>query len=273
MNKGTLYICPTPIGNLKDITLRTIETLKEVDLILCEDTRITIKLLNHYEVKTKMQSYHKFNEKASVDKILGLLTEGKNIALVSDAGTPLISDPGQELVSEVQKLGAKIVPLPGANAVTTLMSAISNPTSEFVFVGFLPKKKNEKQEVFKRFFDTTVVFYESPNRIVKTLEEIQEVTPDAQVAIGRELTKMFEQIKQGAVQDLIGYYKTNPPKGEIVAAVMANSKTKNDAQVTEGIFKLSKLGYNVNEISKIVSALYSLPKKEVYQLGINLIKK
>lgn len=265
--KGTLYICPTPIGNLKDITFRVIDVLKEVDLILCEDTRTSSKLLSHYSICTKTQSYHKFNEKQAVQKVVELLESGSDIALISDAGTPLISDPGQELVSVLREKEFDIVPLPGANAVTTFMSGVSNPSSKFVFVGFLPKKTNEKFDIFQRYLDTTVVFYESPNRILKTLKEIQEMNPDSEVAIGRELTKVYEEIKQGNVKELIEYYESKQPKGEIVAAVIASQQgTKIDLKVTDSILKLAKLGYSVNEVSKIVSSLFEVPKKEVYQL-------
>ncbi|MDD3420447.1 MAG: 16S rRNA (cytidine(1402)-2'-O)-methyltransferase, partial [Candidatus Gastranaerophilales bacterium] len=164
--KGILYICPTPIGNLKDMTFRAIEVLSSVNLILCEDTRTSQKLLNHYEIKVKTKSYHKFNEKQTAKDIISLLKKGQNIALISDAGTPIISDPGCELIKEAIENDIKVLPLAGASAVTTFMSAVYNPSGQFFFAGFLPKKQSEKEAFLRKFKSQTVVFYESPNRLV-----------------------------------------------------------------------------------------------------------
>ncbi|MEI8377699.1 MAG: 16S rRNA (cytidine(1402)-2'-O)-methyltransferase [bacterium] len=272
MNDGTLYICPTPIGNIKDMTLRAIELLKNVDLILCEDTRVSIKILNHYEIKTKMKSYHKFNEKQSVNEIISLIKEGKNIALISDAGTPIISDPGSELLKCAIEAKIKIIPLAGASAVTTFMSGVYNPSGQFLFLGFLPKKSSEKGSVLRKFKAQTIVFYESPNRLVKTLEEINQISPNAKIAVGRELTKVFEEIKQGQIEEIFAHYKQNPPRGEIAVAIIGETQNNSDIDLNEQILKLNSLGYSVNDISKILSALFNVSKKDVYQAAVLLTK-
>lgn len=272
MNNGILYICPTPIGNLKDITLRAIELLQQVDLILCEDTRVSGKLLHYYEIKTKMKSYHKFNEKQSANEIISLLKEGKNIALISDAGTPIISDPGSELLKCAIESQIKIVPLAGASAVTTFMSGVYNPSGQFFFLGFLPKKSSEKDTILRKFKTQTIVFYESPNRLVKTLEDIQKLRPEAQVAVGRELTKVYEEIKQGQIDEILAHYNQNPPKGEVAVAIISEAQNDSDIDINEQILKLSTQGYSVNDISKILSTLFEVSKKEVYQISLDLLK-
>ena len=194
MKEYDFYIVPTPIGNLDDITLRAIEILKIVDLIACEDSRITQKLLNHYDIKTKCVSYHKYNEKERINQILEILNSGKKMALVSDAGTPLICDPGSIIVKELRQKGFSITALAGANAIVTFLSQISREDEMFSFLGFLPKAQAKIQEIALEYKYKDSVFYESPNRILNTLEYIKSVRPQAKVAIGRELTKLFEEI-------------------------------------------------------------------------------
>ncbi|MEK7555666.1 MAG: 16S rRNA (cytidine(1402)-2'-O)-methyltransferase [Patescibacteria group bacterium] len=222
----TLYIVATPIGNLEDITLRAIRALKEADLILCEDTRVTKKLLQKYEIETPTMSYHAHSKLSKVDKIFGLLEEGKNLALVSDAGTPTISDPGVLLVSQVKKHFGEhvsIVPIPGPSAVIAALSASGFPASEFVFLGFLPHKKG-RETLFKEIADSkkTVVFYESPHRIVKSLASLSlHVGNDRQIVLARELTKIYEQFLSGSALELEIYFTKNPDKvrGEFVVMV------------------------------------------------------
>lgn len=273
MSKGNLYICPTPIGNLKDMTLRSIELLGQVDLILCEDTRVSQKLLNHYEIKTRTKSYHKFNEKQAAGEIISLLREGQNIALISDAGTPLISDPGSELLKCAIENDINVIPLAGASAVTTFMSAVYNPCGQFLFIGFLPKKQSGKEMLLQKYKALTLVFYESPNRLVKTLEDICNIFPEIQVAVGRELTKVFEEIRQDSVEKILAYYKQNPPKGEIVMAVIGQQDSTISSDMTEQILKLGAQNHSVNDISKILSTLFDVPKKEIYSLAMELLKK
>ncbi len=225
---SNLYIVGTPIGNLEDITFRAVRVLKSVDLILCEDTRVTRKLLDRYEISKPTISYHSQSKIGKIDQIIDLLKEGKNLALVSDAGTPTISDPGSYLVSKIKEsLGDQvaIIPIPGPTAVATALSASGFPASDFLFLGFLPHKKG-RQTIFKEIGDTsrTVVFYESPHRFLKSLESLKAVLPaDRKIAVARELTKIYEEIKVGTVEDVIAYYDQNQDKirGEFVVIVSA----------------------------------------------------
>ncbi len=220
------YIIATPIGNMEDITLRAIDTLKSVDLILCEDTRVTKKLLDRYEIKKPTMSYHAQSKLAKVDKIFELLEEGKNIALVSDAGTPGISDPGAMLVSKIKETFGedivRVIPIPGVSAVITALSASGLPTHEFTFLGFLPHKKG-RETLFKEIAEAkrTMVFYESPHRILKTLESLAKFCPDKKVCIARELTKIYEEFKTGSAEELLAYLTQNPlkQKGEFTVLV------------------------------------------------------
>lgn len=221
----TLYIVATPIGNLEDITLRALRILKEVDLILCEDTRTTKVLLNKYEITTATMSYHAQSKLSKIDYIIELLKEGKSLALVSDAGTPAISDPGSLLISKVREvLGneVKISPIPGASALISAMSASGLTGGSFMFYGFLPHKKG-RETIFKEIAESKITssFYESPHRVEKTLESLKAHVPERKIIIGRELTKMFEEIVSGTPEQLISYFATNPDKmrGEFVVIV------------------------------------------------------
>ncbi len=216
---SALYIIATPIGNLEDISLRALRILKEVDLILCEDTRVTKKLLNYYNIKTLVQSYHQHSKLRKVNYILNLLKEGKNLALVSDSGTPGISDPGNKLIQFSifnSQFPIKIVPVPGSNAAITLASISGFPMSKFVFLGFPPHKKS-RQKFFKEVAELKhpVIIYESPYRIIKTLKELSKFG-NFEVVVGRELTKKFETIYRGKIKDIINQIK---PKGEFTIIV------------------------------------------------------
>ena len=219
------YVVATPIGNLGDITFRAVETLKSVDLILCEDTRETKKILNKYNINTSMMSYHTHSKLAKTDKIFELLSEGKNLALVSDAGTPGISDPGAMLVSKIKdnlRHSVDVIPVPGPTALITALSASGLPTHEFTFLGFLPHKKG-RETLFKEIAQSgrTMVFYESPHRILKTLESLQKFAPNKKVCIARELTKIYEEFKTGTPLELLAYFSLNPDKvrGEFTVLV------------------------------------------------------
>lgn len=218
------YVVSTPIGNLGDITLRAIETLKNVDLILCEDTRETKKLLDKYNIQNMTMSYHAQSKLSKTDKIFDLLKEGKSIALVSDAGTPTISDPGAMLVSKIREelKEVEVIPIPGASAVLAGLSASGLPTHQFTFLGFLPHKKG-RETLFKEMANAerTYVFYESPHRIIKTLESLVKFCPNKKVCVARELTKIYEEFKTGTPIELLGFYTQNPEKvrGEFVVLV------------------------------------------------------
>ena len=226
---SNLYVVSTPIGNLEDITLRALRILKEVDIILCEDTRVTKKLLNHYDIHTKTLSYHAHSNLQKVDYIIELLVEGKNLALVSDAGTPAVSDPGSLLVSKIREhfLSSenempKIVSVPGASALTSALAIAGVPVQDFTFLGFLPHKKG-RETLFKEILesDRAMVFYESTHRILKTLESLNKFMPDRKVVIAKEITKMFEDTLIGTASELLNVFENTPEKtrGEFVVIV------------------------------------------------------
>ena len=269
MKEYDFYIVPTPIGNLKDITLRAIEVLKSVDIIACEDMRVTQKLLNHFDIKTKCISYHKFNEKERINLFLEILNKGEIIALVSDAGTPLFCDPGAVIVEELRKHNFSVTSLPGANAVATFLSQVPREGEDFIFIGFLPKSRTQIEEILKRYKTTDIVFYESPNRILNTLEIINECRPDSKTAIGRELTKIFEEVVIDKTSNVIEYFKTNTLKGEIAAAVLREKISNFEAEVTEKISILKDKGYKAKDISIILSSLYKVNKNDVYKKCLN----
>lgn len=222
---SNLYIVATPIGNMQDITFRAVETLKSVDMILCEDTRVTKNLLNKYEISKPTMSYHAQSKISKLDKILELLEDGKNLALVSDAGTPGISDPGSQLIKAVLERfpdEVRVIPIPGATALITALSASGLDTHEFTFLGFLPHKKG-RETLFKEMSTAkrTVVFYESPHRIMKTLESLVKFVPDKKVCVARELTKIYEQFVTNTPEEVLKYFKENEDKvrGEFVVLV------------------------------------------------------
>ena len=265
MKEYDFYIVPTPIGNLGDITLRAIETLKNVDIIACEDMRVIQKLLNHYDIRTKCVSYHKFNEKERVDYFLELLNSGKKIALVSDAGTPLFCDPGAVIVKELRQNGYSVTSLAGANAVATFLSQVPREGEDFAFVGFLPKTKSQIENLLKIYKTTDMAFYDSPNRILNTLGIIKEVRPNSKVAIGRELTKVFEEIVVDDTEKVIEYFKNNVLKGEIVGLVFKENLNCNDIDIDEKIAVLKKKGFKDKDISVILAELYKLNKNDIYK--------
>jgi 16S rRNA (cytidine1402-2'-O)-methyltransferase len=222
---SNLYVIATPIGNLGDMTLRAIEMLKSVDLVLCEDTRVTKKLFNHHDIQTQTMSYHANSTIQKHDKIIEILREGKNVALVSDAGTPTISDPGVMLIQIIKKElpEVKVIAIPGASALVSALSISGIPSPQFTFYGFLPHKKG-RVTLFKEIAESkrTSVFYESPHRIEKTLESLVEYLPeDKKVVIARELTKIFEETVEGSASEVLEYFKNNPDKvrGEFVVIV------------------------------------------------------
>lgn len=222
---GKLYIVATPIGNLADMTFRAVEILKSVDCILCEDTRMTKKLLDHYQIQNKTMSFHSHSKLARVNDIITILSEGKSLALVSDAGTPCISDPGVMLIAEIQKHfenQVTISPIPGASALISALSASGLPAHEFLWKGFVPHKKG-RETFFKEVNETqtTVIFYESVHRFMKTMESLSELIPDRPIVVGREITKMFEEFAKGTVAEIFKYYTQNPDKvrGEFVIMI------------------------------------------------------
>jgi len=218
--KGQLFVVGTPIGNLKDISIRAISTLQNVDLILAEDTRNSKKLLNAHNIKTKMISYHEFSNENETQKIINLLNNGKKLALISDAGTPTISDPGYGLIRNCIKSKIKIIPIPGASAITTALSVSGLPSDSFSFYGFLPQKKGRLKKIKDLTnIDNTIILFESPYRLEKTLNQLLDLLGNRTVVVGRELTKLYEEIIRGNLREIIEYFSKTKVKGEIVIMI------------------------------------------------------
>ncbi|MDD3906020.1 MAG: 16S rRNA (cytidine(1402)-2'-O)-methyltransferase [Candidatus Omnitrophica bacterium] len=221
MGQGTLYVVSTPIGNLEDITLRAIQTLKSVDLIAAEDTRHTRILLDRYEIKTPTTSYFEYNKIQKTDYLLSVLKEGKSVALVSDAGTPGISDPGYRIIRVCIDNNIPVVPIPGPSGVVTALTISGKPTDKFTFEGFLSNKGARRKSQLIKLKDEgrTIVLYESPHRILKLLEDILEIYGDTEIALARELTKKFEEVRREKVSASIAHFTAHPPKGEFIVIV------------------------------------------------------
>lgn len=276
-NCGTLFLCATPIGNLEDITLRVLRVLSEVDLIAAEDTRHTRKLLNHFEIKKPLVSYFEHNEREKGEYLIRELLEGKNVALVSDAGMPGISDPGHLLVVAAREAGVPLVVLPGPTAAVTALVVSGFPTDRFIFEGFLPRDKKGRREKIASLLDEerTVIFYEAPHRLLSTLEVIGEILPERQIAVVRELTKKFEETVVGTAEELLAHYTKNPPKGEITLLVRGKDG-KNGLETEETLDPLVRVkeyidaGMDKKEAVKRVAKEQGLPKREVYRLALQL---
>jgi len=227
---GALYLCATPIGNLEDITVRVLRILKEVSIIAAEDTRHTRKLLSYYDIHTPLTSYHEHNKTEKGPKLISRLYQGQDIALVSDAGTPGISDPGQDLVALAVMEGIRIVPVPGPSAVITALVCSGLPTDKFVFEGFLPRVKKARAVTLEKIVaeDRTVIFYESPHRVVRTLQEIRKLAGERPIAVARELTKVYEEVVRGTLSSVIEKFVINQPRGEFVVVLGGRDKNKNE---------------------------------------------
>ena len=263
------YIVPTPIGNIQDITIRAIEILKTVDLIACEDTRVTQKLLNHYDIKTKCISYHKYNEKERIEYFLDVLRDGKKIALVSDAGTPAISDPGEDLVKEAIKNEIKIVPIPGAVAFIQGLICSGFDTKRFVFEGFLPMNKGNRKEHLRSLEneERTMIFYEAPHKLKRTLKDLKEFFGgDRKVVLSREITKLFEEHLRFTLDEALEYYDDENIKGEFV--VLLEGAPKKEVVIEESIEELMekylKEGMEEKEAMKKVAKDKGISKSQVY---------
>jgi 16S rRNA (cytidine1402-2'-O)-methyltransferase len=275
--QGKLYIVSTPIGNLEDITLRAIKVLKEVDLIACEDTRVTKKLLSYYQIQKPLTSYHEHNEEVKAKELLSLLEVGKNIALVSDSGTPGISDPGFRLISLAREKGIKVFPIPGPSAAIAALTVSGLPTSSFTFFGFLPKSVKKRKEFLESIkeSDQTLIFYESPNRVIETLEEIFEVLGDRQVSVSRELTKMFEETLRGKISSIIETLKQKEKiKGEFT--IVLEGKV-NEIMVSNDIIEkelkiFREKGLSLKDTVKEVSRNLGLSKSRVYKEALKVFK-
>ena len=270
--KGTLYICATPIGNLSDITLRCLETLKSVDIIAAEDTRHTAKLLNAYEIKKSVTSYYEHNKIMKSGKIIGMLLEGKNVALVSDAGTPIISDPGDMLLNECIENGIEVVPLPGPCAAICALTVSGLNAKRFTFVGFLPPKTNDRKRELEALasLDSTLVFYEAPHKIKASLKDMLEVLGNRRVTLHREMTKKFEQVLRLDLESAVKYFNENEPKGEFVIITEGAEKNAVAADfgmtVEEHVASYVKSGMDKKEAIRQCAKDRNIPKREVYNL-------
>ncbi len=280
---GTLYLCATPIGNLEDITLRVLSVLKSVDYLAAEDTRRTIKLLNHYEIKVPLISYHEHNRRQKGPQLIELLQQGKNIALVSDAGTPGISDPGYDLVCLAIEHGINVIPLPGPTAFVAALIASGLPTDRFVFEGFLPKARGERLKVVAglRGETRTLVFYESPHRLLATLAELATALGDRPAAAAREITKKFEEISRGTISELQAKFGAAAPRGEFTLIVGGSAAVTADvapvgpeAGLTpaERVAQLMATGIDKKTAIKQVAVERGLPKREVYAAVLDLVR-
>ncbi len=274
---GRLYLCATPIGNLEDITFRAVRTLKEVDVIAAEDTRNSIKLLNHFEIKTPLTSYHEFNKydkaKVLVNRILG----GENVALITDAGTPGISDPGEELVRQCYEAGVEVTSLPGAVACITALTLSGLSTRRFVFEAFLPNDKKEKTAILEelRSETRTIILYEAPHRLKKTITELVPILGNRKLTVVKELTKLHENVFLTTLEEALDYYQENEPRGEFVL-VIEGKKLEEIKKEKEAFFQemdvnehmkiyLDK-GMDKKEAMKAVAVDRGIPKREVYKM-------
>jgi 16S rRNA (cytidine1402-2'-O)-methyltransferase len=271
VNKA-LYIVATPIGNLEDITLRALRVLREADLIACEDTRQTRKLLDHYGIAKPVTSYHDHNEAARAAELIERIERGESIALVSDAGTPLISDPGYRLVAAAIAAGITVIPVPGPSAVMGALAAAGLGTDSFRFCGFLPPKTSQRQKVLEEWKHEacTLVFYEAPHRILETLEDIAAVMPARAVVIARELTKLHEEFLRGTATDLIATLSARPSvRGEITLLIgKAEHVEADNTPIDEAIRALEASGVPRMDAIKLVAKARGLSKREVYKLTL-----
>lgn len=278
---GKLYLCPTPIGNLGDMTVRTLETLKSVDLIAAEDTRNTLKLLNHFDINVPMTSYYEHNKAQKGSVLIERLKSGENLALVSDAGMPAISDPGEDLVRLCIDEGIKVVPLPGPSAFTCALVASGMPTGRFSFEGFLTtNKKNRKIHLEEIQDDTrTLIFYEAPHKLLRTLNDMLEFLGDRKIVFARELTKKFEEFYRTTISEAIKYYEQTPPKGEFVLIVSGadresvRKKHRGELPSVEELLReYADGGLGGKELVKKVAAELEMPNREVYDIFLNMKK-
>ena len=272
---GTLFIVATPIGNLEDITLRALRILKTVDLIAAEDTRHTRKLLTHYDIPTPLTSYHDHNEATKAPVLVETLLDGKNIALVSDAGTPCISDPGYRLVKGAVEAAIPVVPIPGPSMLTALMSVGGLPTDRFAFEGFLPAKKGQRQRALRELCHEKrpLIFYESPHRLLSTLTDLAQIFGDRRIVVGRELTKQFEEILRGPISAVCRAFHNRSVKGEVALVVEGWDGQDGDAPAQSAAALMRQLladGVGVKEAATVVSDACQVPKREAYALGVRI---
>ncbi|PIZ20130.1 MAG: 16S rRNA (cytidine(1402)-2'-O)-methyltransferase [Deltaproteobacteria bacterium CG_4_10_14_0_8_um_filter_43_12] len=277
-SKGTLYIVATPIGNMEDITLRALRTLKEVNLIAAEDTRRTRILLNHYSIKTPLTSYYEYNKLIKGKKLIDRLGAGENIALVSDAGTPGISDPGYHLIKLAPQSSISVIPIPGVSAVITALSVSGLPTDSFVFQGFLPNKVTARKKLLEKMAEEkrTLVFYESPNRLRAALQDLLEICGDREIVVTRELTKVFEEVIRGEITHVLTVLNGRQIKGEITLLVSGkrDPDSGDDTSIPQLLQDYQKrYGLPMKALVRMISEEKGISKREVYQESLRLKKE
>lgn len=266
----SLYVVATPIGNLKDITIRALEVLESVNVVISENVRKTRNLLAHYGIKTKVTSYREENAKRMIPKVIELMKSGNDVAMVAEAGTPGISDPGRQLIDAARKAGIRIVPVPGPSAVVTAVSVSGADQPRFAFEGFLPRRASKRRQRLKELAgdDRQLVFYEAPHRLGKCLADMRDILGDRRCLIGRELTKLHEDIKSGLISEFIDLYTRTSPRGEFVI-VCEGSKEGGRPSLSESMYEeamsLIKKGMRKKDAAKTVAAHYGLRAKEVYE--------
>lgn len=274
---GMLYICATPIGNLEDITLRTLRVLKDVDLIAAEDTRHSIKLLNHFEIKTPMTSYHEYNKYDKAKVLVKKMEEGINVALITDAGTPAISDPGEELVKQCHEAGIEVTSLPGPSAFVTALTISGKGTRRFCFEAFLPYDKKEREMVLEelKIETRTIIVYEAPHKLKKTLKELYDVLGDRQISLCRELTKKHETNFRTTLSEAIAYYEMQEPKGEFVLVIEGADRQQLKLEEMQEFLSMSipdhvkyyiEQGLDKKEAMKRTAKDRGVGKREIYQV-------
>jgi 16S rRNA (cytidine1402-2'-O)-methyltransferase len=269
---GTLYLVPTPIGNLEDITLRALRVLREVALIAAEDTRTTRVLLQHYQITTPLTSYHEHNKLAKLDAIFDALAQG-DVALVSDAGTPGLSDPGYELIAAALAQGVRVEPLPGPNALLPALVASGLPADQFMYLGFLPKKSKARADLLDSLADErrTLVVYESPNRLLDTLSAIRDSLGERPLCVAREISKLYEEFVRGSAGEVIAHFEAHPPRGEIVlvigGAVETDTEVWDEDRVRAALFDQINAGESLSRAAKAVAAQSGWNRRDVYALG------
>lgn len=267
---GTLYVVGTPIGNLEDMSLRAIKTLREVDLIAAEDTRITRRLLSRYGIKTPLTSYHEHSKRRKLEYLLDTLME-KDVALVSDSGMPGLSDPGCELIGAAIERGIKVVAVPGPSALITALVISGLPTKSFVYLGFLPRRRKERQRMIASVARErrTIVAFESPHRLLESLADLREFLGDRRISVARELTKMHEEVWRGRIGEALSHFEENPPRGEFTLVIEgAEEETWDEGRVRGELVKMLEEGIAKRDAVKIVAEISGWPKREVYKLAM-----
>jgi 16S rRNA (cytidine1402-2'-O)-methyltransferase len=275
--RGTLYIVPTPIGNLEDITLRALRVLEEVDLIAAEDTRHSRKLLSHFKIGTPMVSYHDHVEHSRAPRLIEKLEAGNDVALISDAGTPSLADPGYRLIAAAVAAGVRVVPLPGASAISTALSASGLPSDRFTFEGFVPSRAAARVRFFEDLVTETrtIVCFEAGRRIVAALNDLVDVMGSRQIVVAREMTKMYEEFSRGSIEEVLSRIEGQPVRGEVTVLIHGAeaAAAMSEEEIRTAIRELRDRGLRIKEVSRRLAAASGIPAREIYRIGLEIEKE